>query len=86
MSTSELIVLPLYLLFFYWIISSVISMYRNDKELEKHFGKNFNKPIKNKVVMIQQKICTQTQPFVINEKESIVCNFPCDGNCNLINK
>lgn len=76
----EIVILPFYLYFFYWIISIGIFMYRNNKELEKHYGKNFNKPIKNNVKVIEQKICTQSQPF----KESIICNFPCDGNCKLI--
>jgi hypothetical protein len=76
MNTIEFIMLPFYLYFFYWIISTSIFMYR----LERHFGKNFNKPIKNNYKkVIRQKICTQTQPF-----KNIICNFPCDGNCQLI--
>jgi hypothetical protein len=27
------------------------------------------------------KICSQKQPFLIDEKTSIICNFPCTGKC-----
>lgn len=33
---------------------------------------------------VPKKTCTQTQPFKINDKEEIICNFPCDGKCKFI--
>ena len=37
-------------------------------------------PLKN-IIHTGRKVCTQYQPFKINDKKSVVCNFNCDGNC-----
>lgn len=75
-----------WLTFFYFLIRLVIFDYKNTKEIEKHFGKDFLKPSKIRYQRITKtKICTQTQPFQINEKQFIICNFECDGNCQLLN-
>ena len=36
---------------------------------------------KTKPIKFDKKICTEIQPFPISDKKSIICNFPCDGNC-----
>jgi hypothetical protein len=72
--------------FFYFLIRLTIIDYKNTKELKRHFGKDFFKLSKIRYErVIRTKICTQTQAFKINEKE-IICNFECDGNCQLLNK
>ena len=39
---------------------------------------------KNDTKIAPKKICTQTQPFQIDEKHSMICNFACDGNCRFL--
>ena len=53
------------------------------KEERKKY-KNLLKEHKNDPIIAPKKICTQTQPFQIDEKHYIICNFSCDGNCRLI--
>lgn len=52
-----------------------------DKKLNKYHREL--KKEKNKVQSINYKkhICTQYQPFKLTDKEYVVCNFICDGDC-----
>lgn len=50
--------------------------YRNEQEKFHKIKNNYKK---------NHKICNQQQPFFINEKQGIICNFICDGNCYLLN-
>jgi hypothetical protein len=79
----DLVGASLFILFLIWAIRLQIRIYKTEKECKKAFP-NWNKksiPVKFEM---RKKICTQTQPFVIDDKHSIICNFPCDGNCHLI--
>jgi len=58
-------------------------------EFQKEERKKYKiwlKEHKNDTKIASKKICTETQPYQIDEKHFITCNFPCDGNCTLINK
>jgi len=35
---------------------------------------------KQKNIQYQKKMCSKQQPFKVDEKLSIICNFACDGN------
>jgi hypothetical protein len=69
----------LFLILFIFGVWESIENYKRNKKLKK------NLPTQYKMV-IQNKICTQNQPFRVDDKNYIICNFVCDGNCQLINK
>ena len=72
--------LSLWILFIIWVIRCEIRIYREEKKCKDLCPDWGKKPIPVKFE-IRKKICTHTHPFVLNEKESIICNFPCDGIC-----
>ena len=39
------------------------------------------KPKKLHTQQLRTKTCTQYQPFRLDKKTYIICNFPCDGDC-----
>lgn len=49
------------------------------------FSKEYFKQKKKlqKIIPIEykNKICSQYQPFKLSEKEYVICNFPCNGEC-----
>jgi len=51
----------------------------------KEYRKFMKEESKKKPIIIEQekiiKICTQYQPFQLNEKKFTICNFDCDGDC-----
>ena len=62
----------------YWK-DCAINFYFTDKKTKEY--------LKNRSIMIKPqeekkiKICTRTQPYKIDEKNYVICNFTCDGNC-----
>jgi hypothetical protein len=66
----------------YFLFWAIISEVKVKMSIVKRDGK---KIVTNKLKPdICQKICTQSQPFYINENYGIICNFCCDGNCRII--
>ncbi len=75
--------LALFILFIIWAIRLQIRLYKEEKKCKELWPDWGKKPVRVKFE-IRRKVCTQTQPFIIDDKNSIICNFPCDGNCQLI--
>jgi hypothetical protein len=75
-----LLFLIIFFTFPLWINKNYQSIFK--KELNYNI-KSLNNKIKLEI--IQKKICTEEQPFKIDDKLSIVCNFPCNGLCQLKN-
>lgn len=58
----------------WFLIKSTIDGVKNLKKGESEI-KFAYKEIETK------KVCTKSQPFRINEKFGVICNFNCDGDC-----
>lgn len=73
-------------LIFFFLISFPVWIHGNWKTLfDKELKRYLKEERKRKSYKIDSKrytkICTQHQPYKINERYYIICNFPCDGNC-----
>jgi hypothetical protein len=73
---------------FFFLISFPIWINGNwktifDKDLNIYYKQLEKDKLQYKQLKIVSKkhICTQHQPYQLNEKEYIICNFICDGNC-----
>lgn len=54
-----------------------------DKELNQYYRELEKKKLQNSQIKRENKhkICTQYQPFKLDDKNYVVCNFICDGDC-----
>ena len=64
-----------------WIHGNLKTIF--DKELNKYYRDLEKKKLQNLQIKHKKKmkICTQHQPFKLDEKSYVVCNFICDGDC-----
>jgi hypothetical protein len=79
-------ILMVFFTFPFWIHNNWYTIFFDKKAREynrKHRkDKKYGDLIKGRPV-IQRKICTEHQPYKLNEKEYVICNFQCDGKCTI---
>jgi hypothetical protein len=62
-----------------WINGNWKTIFDFDKDLNKYLREK-KKKLQIKIEQ-KNKICTQYQPFKIDDKTYVICNFICDGDC-----
>lgn len=68
-----------------WIHGNYKTLF--DKELKQYLKEEKKKLRQIKILRQikyekgEMKICTQYQPFKLDDKNYVVCNFICDGDC-----